>query len=194
MASSFFRICSEKLRVVTEKYLRNNWSGRHPAARLRDGEQWSDGREMLILLTQWMRQKHKETILHYVYAYKDLNSPTVQECLQSTTASGPDWPLSGPPHSSDHGCCIYLILTFWTDPHAFRNGFQGWIQAVQMINTRTSVAHEQLATASAHSAEILMDVSLWGRIGPISFPAQLNPTTRLWRGGRGSVIWLLLAF
>lgn len=52
-----------------------------------------------------------------------------------------------------------------------------------MINTRTSVAHEQLATASAHSAEILVDVSLRGRIGPISFPAQLNPTDRLWGAG-----------
>lgn len=55
-----------------------------------------------------------------------------------------------------------------------------------MINTRTRVAHEQLATASAHSAEILMDVSLRGRIGPISFPAQLSPTVRVERQrGRG---------
>lgn len=99
-----------------------------------------------------MRRKHKETILHRGDAYKGLNSPKVQERLQV--------PLWAPPHSSDHGCCNYLILAFWTDPHAFRNGFQGWVQAVQMIDTRTSVAHEQLATASAHSAEILMDVSL----------------------------------
>ena len=109
-----------------------------------------------------MRQKHKETILHRDDAYKGLNSPKVQGRSRKVDYShGPCLALGslGSP-SSDHGCCNYLILTFWTDPHAFRNGFQGWIQAVQMINTRTSVAHEQLATASAHSAEILMDVSL----------------------------------
>lgn len=159
---------------------------------------WMDVR-CQSLLTQWMGQKHKETILHHVYAYKGLNSPNVQKCLQSVKATGPDWPLSGlryplsPWLRISHGCCNYLILTFWTDPHAFRNGFQGWIQAVQVINTRTRVAHEQLATASAHSAEILMDVSLWGRIGPISFLAQLSPTNHLWRGGGGTVIWLQLA-
>ena len=57
--------------------------------------------------------------------------------------------------------CSYLILTFGTDPHAFRNGFQRGVQAVQVVNTRTRVAHEQLPTAPAHSAEVLMDVSLW---------------------------------
>lgn len=54
-----------------------------------------------------------------------------------------------------------------------------------MIDTRTSVAHEQLATASAHSAEILMDVSLRGRIGPISFPGRLNATVHVCGGGGG---------
>lgn len=46
-----------------------------------------------------MRQKHKETILHRDYAYKGLNSPKVQECLQTTTATGPVWPgaLCAPP-------------------------------------------------------------------------------------------------
>lgn len=43
MASSFFRICSKKLRVVTEaeagKPQREKQAGRHPAVRLREGEQ-----------------------------------------------------------------------------------------------------------------------------------------------------------
>lgn len=162
------------------------------------------------LLTQWMGQKHKKTILHHVYAYKGLNSPKVQDSVAEGrsaeavfTVKYSYWPwlallwTAVPPSPwlrISHGCCGYLILTFWTDPHAFRNGFQGWIQAVQVINTRTRVAHEQLATASAHSAEILMDVSLWGRIGPISFPAQLSPTNHLWRG-RGryhDLVWFSL--
>lgn len=109
-----------------------------------------------------MRQKHKRTILHHVSAYKGSNSPKVQ----ASVAEGPPeahctvWTAVPPPPDSGSVCCGYLILAFWTDPHAFRNGFQGWIQAVQVINTRTRVAHEQLATASAHSAEVLMDVSL----------------------------------
>lgn len=116
-----------------------------------------------------------------------------KQILQSSTPTGPERPFSGlqyplPPDSGSV-CCSYLILTFWTDPHAFRNGFQGWIQAVQVINTRTRVAHEQLATASAHSAEILMDVSLWGRIGPISFP-----TNHQWRGKAGEAPWSGLVY
>ena len=105
-----------------------------------------------------MRQEYKKTILHYVHAYKGLNSRKVQ----LLAPGGRVWTALPPSPCLriSFGCCGYLILAFWTDPHAFRNGFQGWIQAVQVINTRTRVAHEQLATASAHSAEILMDVSL----------------------------------
>lgn len=161
--------------------------------------EWMDVR-CQSLLTQWMRQKHKITILSHVYAYKGLNSPKVQdnvaEAVFTIKYSYRPWLAllwtAVPPSPwlrISLGCCGYLILTFWTDPHAFRNGFQGWIQAVQVINTWTRVAHEQLATASAHSAEILMDVSLWGRIGPISFPAQLSPTNHLWRGKAGGAPW-----
>lgn len=57
---------------------------------------------------------------------------------------------------------IYLVLTFRTDPHAFGNVFEGWFQAVEVVDTRTCITHEQLSTASAHSAEILMDVSIPG--------------------------------
>lgn len=80
---------------------------------------------------------------------------------------------------------FYLILTFWTNPHALRNGFQGWIQAIQVIDTRTRVTHEQLATASAHSAEILMDVPLSGKNWTNQFwdcPPSGCPTNQVGRG------------
>lgn len=48
-----------------------------------EAEQWQAMEWMDVrcqsLLTQWMGQRHKETILHHVYAYKGLNSPNVQE-------------------------------------------------------------------------------------------------------------------
>lgn len=89
-------------------------------------------------------------------------------------------------------CCCYLVVTFGADPHAPGNGFQGWSEAVQMVNTCTCVTHEQLTTAPAHSAEVLMDVSLSGRIAPISFTARLGLTNQVCRGraeGRGHVCW-----
>lgn len=52
-------------------------------------------------------------------------------------ASGP-----APYRQGSVGRCVYLVLTFGTDPHAFRNGFQWWVQAVQVKDTRTRVTHE----------------------------------------------------
>lgn len=57
----------------------------------------------------------------------------------------------------------YLVVALGADPHALGNGFEGGLQAVQVIDTGARVAHEQLTTASAHCAEVLMDVSLSGR-------------------------------
>lgn len=159
-------------------------------------EQWSGWTwdANLYWHNEWDRSTNKQYCIMFMLT-KDWTVLTTRSSYiqaQLLALIGPSLDCGTPPYPGlriSHGCCDYLILTFWTDPHAFRNGFQGWIQAVQVINTRTRVAHEQLATASAHSAEILMDVSLWGRIGPISFPAQLSPTGRLWRGGGGTVIW-----
>lgn len=79
---------------------------------------------------------------------------------------------------------IYLVLTFRTDPHAFGNVFEGWVQAVEVVDARTCVTHEQLSTASAHSAEILMDVSLSGRTAGVSTTAPFFSWTNQMTAGK----------
>lgn len=89
---------------------------------------------------------------------------------------------------------VYLVLAFGADPHALGNVFERRVQAGQVVDAGAGVAHEQLAAASAHGTEVLMDVSLSGRThASVSRPLP-GRANHAWQGGQKGrgLLWGLL--
>ena len=61
-------------------------------------------------------------------------------------------------HNVCVGVSVYLTLGAWPEP--LRDGGQGWVQAVQVVDQATCVTHQQLPTTMALCTEVLMDIIL----------------------------------